>query len=179
MKNLSPRQREILKLVTQKGDVLMDELQQTIGISQATAYREIQSLAQAGFVAKIPGGISLIKAPSTGCIQCGQEVHPRATFLIERKDGTKSLACCAHCGLMALSNCEDISSAMTADFFNGTLLNARQAWYVLNSDISLCCSPSALSFLRHDYALRFSQSFGGDVVDFASAQRKIKEMMAL
>lgn len=179
MKNLSPRQREILKIVTQKGDVLIEEIQQTLGISQATAYREMQALTQARLVAKIPGGISLIAASTNGCIQCGQEANPRVIFLIEQKDGTKSAACCAHCGLMAIAKRDDISAAMTVDFFNGMLLNARQAWYVLNSDISLCCSPSVLSFFQHDYAQRFSQSFGGDVVDFASAQRKIKELMTL
>ena len=179
MKNLSPRQREILRLVSQKGDVSIEEIQQTIGISQATTYREIQALAQEGLVSKIPGGISLVQAPSTGCLQCGQEANLRVTFLIEKKDGTKAVACCPHCGLMALANRDDISAAMTTDFLNGRLLNVRQAWYVLNSDVSLCCSPSVLSFLQHDDARRFSQGFGGDVVDFVSAQNKIKEMMAL
>lgn len=179
MKNLSPRQREVLKLVTQKGDVSIEEIQQTVGISQATAYREIQALLQAELVAKIPGGISYIEAPSTGCVQCGHEANPRTTFLIEQKGGVKSLACCAHCGLMALCSLEDAVSAMTADFFHGTLFNVRVGWYVIGSEISLCCSPSALSFLQHNHAERFSQSFGGDVVDFAGGQRKIKEMMAL
>ena len=178
MKNLSLRQREILKLVTRKGDASLEEIQQTAQISQATAYREIQALAQAGLVSKIPGGISLVET-STGCIQCGQAGNPRLTFLIEKKDGAKSVACCAHCGLMAITSRDDVSAAMTTDFFNGTLLNARQAWYVLGSEVSLCCSPSVLSFLQRDYAERFSRGFGGDVVDFVSAQNKIKEMMAL
>ncbi len=179
MKNLSPRQREILKLVTQKGDVTIDEIEQAIGISQATTYREIQVLAQTGLVSKIPGGISLVQAPSTGCIQCGQDGNPRVTFLIEKKDGSKVTTCCAHCGLMALTRRDDISAAMTTDFFNGTLLNARQAWYVLNSDVNLCCSPSVLSFLRRDYAERFSLGFGGEVMDFTNAQRKIGNLMSL
>lgn len=179
MKNLSPRQREILKLVTVKGDATIEDIQQGIGISQATTYREVQALVQTGLVSKIPGGISLVEASATGCIQCGQEGNPRVTFLIEHKDGTKSVACCAHCGLMALTKRDDISAAMTTDFFNGTLLNARQAWYVLNSDVSLCCAPSVLSFLQRDYADRFSRGFGGDVVDFASAQKKIGRLMSL
>jgi DeoR family transcriptional regulator, copper-sensing transcriptional repressor len=172
VKNLSPRRREILKLVALKGDATIEEIQQSIGISQATTYREVQALLQTGLVTKIPGGISLVEASATGCIQCGQEGNPRLTFMIEHKDGAKSVACCAHCGLMALTKRDDISAVMTTDFFNGTLLNARQAWYVLNSDVSLCCSPPILSFLQRDYAERFSLGFGGDVVDFVSAQKK-------
>ncbi len=179
MKNLSPRQQKILNLVTQKGDLAVEEIQRAINVSQATAYREIQALAQMGLAAKIAGGIGRMQIPLTRCIQCGHENNPRLTFLIEKQDGTKSAACCPHCGLMALESLDGISTAMTADFFHGTMLNARQAWYVLNSNINLCCSPSVLSFLQRDYAERFSKGFGGDVVNFASAQTKIKEMMAL
>jgi len=179
VKNLSPRQREILKFVTRKGDATIEEIQRAVGISQATSYREAQALTQAGLVSKIPGGISLVESPSKRCIQCGQEGNSRVSFLIEDKDGLTMVACCAHCGLMALAKRSDISSAMTTDFINGTLLNARQAWYVLGSEVNLCCSPSVLSFLQRETAERFSQGFGGDVVDFARAQTKIKEMMAL
>jgi hypothetical protein len=179
VKNLSPRQREILKLVTQKGDASIEEIRLALGISQATTYRETQTLIQSGLVAKIPGGISLAETSTKRCIQCGQEGNPRVTFLIEHKDGGKTAACCPHCGLMALTRREDISAAMTTDFFNGTLLNARQAWYVLGSDISLCCSPSVLGFLRRDYAERFTQGFGGEVMDFTSAQIKIGNLMTL
>ena len=179
MKNLSPRQREILKFVTQKGDATIEEIQQAVRISQATAYREAQTLNQAGLVSKIPGGISLIELPSKDCVQCGQESNARVSFRIEDKDGLTATACCAHCGLMALAKRRNVSSAMTTDFIHGTLLNARQAWYVLGSQVSLCCSPSVLSFLQRETAERFSRGFGGDVIDFASAQTKIKEMMAL
>lgn len=179
MKNLSPRQREILKFVTRKGDATIEEIQQAVGVSQATSYREAQALIQAGLVSKIPGGISLMEHPSRRCIQCGQESNVRVSFRIEGNDGMTAIACCAHCGLMALAKRSDVSSAMTTDFINGTLLNARQAWYVLGSQVSLCCSPSVLSFLQRETAERFSRGFGGDVVDFASAQDKIKEMMAL
>jgi len=179
VKNLSPRQREILKLVTRKGDATVEEIRQAIGISQATAYREIQALMETGLVSKIPGGISLAVGPSTGCIQCGQEGNSRVTFLIEKKDGSRATACCPHCGLMALTRRDDISAAMATDFFNGRLLNASQAWYVLGSEISLCCSPSVLSFLLRDHAERFSRGFGGDVMDFASAQKKVGRLMSL
>jgi len=179
MKNLSPRQKIILDLVTPKGDISVEEIQQAIGISQATAYREIQALAQADLVAKIPGGISRRDAPARQCIQCGQENNPRTVFLIEQTGGEKFTACCSHCGLMALSSRTNVRTAMTPDFFYGTMLNVRDAWYVVQSDISLCCRPSALSFSQRENAERFAQGFGGSALDFVSARNKIMEMMAL
>ena len=89
MKNLSPRQREILKLIDEKKDLSIEEIRQTIGVSQATAYRETQELSQMGLVAKIPGGISQIEASTTRCVQCRGETNARTTFIIEQKDGKK------------------------------------------------------------------------------------------
>jgi DeoR family transcriptional regulator, copper-sensing transcriptional repressor len=179
MKNLSPRQREILDLVTRKGDISVEEIQQAVGISQATAYREIQALAQADLVAKTPGGIGRMDVSDRHCIQCDQENNPRTAFHIEQTSGEKFSACCPHCGLMALSSRTDIRIAMTPDFFYGTMLNVRDAWYVVESAIGLCCRPSVLSFSQRADAERFVQGFGGSALDFVSAQNKISELMAL
>jgi DeoR/GlpR family transcriptional regulator of sugar metabolism len=178
MTNLTPRQREIIKLVNQKGDLTVEQLRETIDISQATAYREIQDLAQMGLVNNISGGISRVENSPKRCVQCGRENNPRTVFLIEQNDGEKLAACCSHCGLMALAKRTDISTAMTTDFFYGTMLSASQAWYVLDSSVSLCCRPSTLSFSSADDAQRFVQGFGGEMVNFTEAQEKIKEKMA-
>ncbi len=53
MKNLSPRQRKILDALTQKGDLTMEEIRALTGVSQATAYREIQSLVAGGWPKKL------------------------------------------------------------------------------------------------------------------------------
>jgi DeoR family transcriptional regulator, copper-sensing transcriptional repressor len=178
MKNLSPRQNEIVKLVTVKGDLSIEELRQTIHTSQATIYREVQELAQLGLIAKVPGGVSRVEISPTRCIQCGRENNPRTAFLIEQSDGEKYAACCSHCGLMALAKRTNVSIAMTTDFFYGTMLNASKAWYVLNSDVSLCCRPSILSFSNPDDAKRFVKGFGGEMLNYPSAQDKISETMA-
>lgn len=179
MKNMSPRQKEILKLVAEKNDVLIGDVQKSLGVSQATAYREVQSLVQMGLAAKIPGGIGRIETASRRCVQCGAETNSRSAFLIEQKDGRQAVACCAHCGLMALANHTNVKTAMTTDFFYGTMINARHAWYILNSEISLCCRPSVLSFSSRDEAARFTKGFKGEVVNFSTAQNKIKELMKL
>ena len=178
MNNLTPRQREILKLVNQKGDLSVEKLRQAIDISQATAYREFQDLAQMGLVNKISGGISRLENLPQRCVQCGRENNLRTSFMIEQIDGEKLVACCAHCGLMALNKRNNISTAMTTDFFYGRLLNAGQAWYVLSSSVCLCCEPSTLAFSTSDEATRFAAGFGGEALDFTTAQQKIKDMMA-
>jgi len=155
----------------------VDELRQVINISQATAYREIQELAQMGLINKFSGGVSKVENSPKRCVQCGREINPRTSFMIEQTDGEKLAACCAHCGLMTLAKRTNISTAMTTDFFYGRLLNASQAWYVLNSSVSLCCQPSTLAFANADEARRFTLGFGGEAVDFSQAVQKIKEMM--
>ncbi|MBI5352947.1 MAG: DeoR/GlpR transcriptional regulator [Chloroflexi bacterium] len=179
MKNLSPRQQEILKLIKQKGNLSVEEIQKAIGISQATAYREIQELSRMGLGAKIPGGISQIENSPTRCVQCRGETNARTLFIIELKDGEKLSACCSHCGMMALANNPNVSTAMTVDFIYGKMLNVSQAWYVLNSNVVLCCSPSILSFSSREDAIRFTQGFEGEVMDFPNAQKNLNQMMTL
>jgi len=179
MKNLSPRQQEILKLIKQKGSLSIEQIRQSMGISQATAYREIQELSKMGLAAKVSGGVSQIENVSTRCVQCRGETNARTTFIIEQKGGEKLSACCSHCGMMALANNANVNTAMTVDFIYGKMLNVSQAWYVLSSNVTLCCSPSILSFSSYDDAVRFSEGFGGEVMDFINAQNSINKMMAL
>ncbi len=179
MKNLSPRQQEILKLIKQKGNLSVEELQKNIGISQATAYREIQELSQMGLAAKTTGGISQMENLPTRCVQCRGETNARTAFIIEQKDGEKLSACCSHCGMMALANNSNVSTAMTVDFIYGKMLNVSQAWYALNSSVTLCCSPSIFSFSNREDATRFTQGFGGEVMDFQNAQKSLNSMMTL
>lgn len=174
MNNLTPRQCEIIKLVNQKGELSVTELVQLFEISQATAYREIQDLTQLGLVNKVSGGIIRMELLAQGCVNCGRENNERTTFLIEQVDGVQQMACCAHCGLLVVASQVNISTAMTTDFLYGTLLNASQAWYVINSSISLCCRPSVLTFSNPSDAKRFTDGFGGELLSFSEAQQKVK-----
>jgi hypothetical protein len=178
MNALSPRQEKILELVNKKGSVTVDEIQQIMEISQATAYREIQALIQNGAATKIPGGLRRAESNLARCLQCGGELNARLSFLIEKRDGTQYNACCAHCGLMAINVLSDINTAMTADFLYGTMLNVRQAWYVLHDEIGICCTPSVLCFSKQEDAKRFVKGFGGSVVNFVDVQKMIKEKMS-
>ena len=179
MKKLSPRQQEILSLIKQKGNLSVEEIQKAINISQATAYREIRELSQMGLAVKTIGGIGQIENSPLHCVQCRGETNARTIFIIELKDGEKLSACCSHCGMMALAGNRSVKTAMTVDFIYGKMLNVSQAWYVLNSNVALCCNPSIISFSNRDDAIRFSKGFGGEIMDFASARKSINKMMAI
>jgi Fe2+ or Zn2+ uptake regulation protein len=179
MKNLSPRQREIINLLSQKEYLSAAELQERFEISQATAYREIQSLVEQGYAAKTPGGIGQSEQ-DTGkrCLQCKREAKPSLAFIIETSGGQKSTACCAHCGLMALEH-QPVASAMATDYFYGTIINAAQAWYVLESQVAPCCSPSVLTFASQEDASRFAAAFNGKLADFSQARQHNTNLMRL
>ena len=179
MKSLSIRQQKIVEMINKSKSLTIEQIQKAVGISQATAYRETQTLIKLNLVTKIPGGISRLELSTSLCIQCGREINPRTAFIVEQKDGARSSACCAHCGLMALSHRTDINTAMATDFFYGTALNARQAWYVLDSEVSLCCHPSVLSFSNKKDADRFVAGFGGAVMNIVTVQKAITKMMEL
>ncbi|GAB4488881.1 MAG: DeoR/GlpR family DNA-binding transcription regulator [Anaerolineales bacterium] len=180
MKNLSPRQRKILDVLTQKGDLAVAEIRAAVGISQATAYREIQALVQAGLAQKTPGGITQTEPSAQHCLHCHRPVHPRLIFYLEQADTSRHVACCAHCGLLALHRLGgDTRQAMTSDFLYGTLLNAAQAWYVLESSIAPCCHPSVLPFGSPRNAERFASAFGGQACDFSTAQAQLEQLMSL
>jgi len=177
LKSLSIRQQKIMGMINQSKSLTIEQIQKVVGISQATTYRETQTLIKFGLVAKIPGGISQPEFSTSLCIQCGREINSRTVFIFEQKDGTRNTACCAHCGLMALSHRTDINTVMTTDFFYGTTLNARLAWYVLDSEVNLCCRPSVLSFSNNKDADRFVSGFGGTVMDFVTVHKAIDKMM--
>jgi nitrous oxide reductase accessory protein NosL len=79
---------------------------------------------------------------------------------------------------MAINRLSDIDTAMTSDFIYGTMLNVRQAWYVLHDEIGVCCTPSVLCFSKQEDAKRFVKGFGGNIVNFVDVQRIIREKMS-
>lgn len=157
----------------------MEEIRALCGVSQATAYREIQALTARGLAEKTPGGITLPAPEADLCLHCRCPVNPRLVFHIHLADGARRSACCAHCGLLALGTLKSSHQVMTTDFLHGSLLNAAQAWYVLESSVSPCCLPSALAFGNPADAERFAAAFGGQVHAFHAALTELSRRMNL
>jgi len=182
MDELTKRQQLLLEQLKTSRALSVEEIQRRFAISTATAYRDFRALVEVGAAVKTQGGIRLAvtQAPAGAsaqrCSFCGGELNERSSFIIQGKDGRQLKACCAHCGLMALGN-QEVAAALTCDFLYGRMVNARQAVFLLESSVSLCCQPSVLSFASASDAERFQAGFGGQVCTLEEALARLRSVM--
>lgn len=170
------RQRNILLWLNDQKTLSIDDLASRLNVSVMTVHRDLNGMALAGQVAKVHGGVTLVQPEtvmahaSPACTLCGMHTSERTSFIIQK--GREQLyACCAHCGLLLLSEMELVSSALARDFIYGRMVNALKAVYLLESDIRLCCEPGALVFASTEDAQRVQQGFNGRVASFMEAQQ--------
>ena len=173
------RQAQIVAWLQENDTLTIKELVARLNVSAMTVHRDLDKLAAAGLVQKVHGGAKLVTA-ETGpgemavlppCVMCGTAVSPRTAFTITLDDGRKETACCAHCGILRLSQLDGVGSALTPDFIYGRMVNVFQAWFLVGSDVQLCCVPSTLCFARASDAQKFQQGFNGEVMDFTAVQQ--------
>jgi len=181
MSNLSDRQQKILELLQTRINLSIEEIEQEFEVSTATAYRDARGLVVAGAAAKTSRGIKLAPPIQKGgqegkCAYCSAPINPRTVFILQMKDGSQRVACCAHCGLMAL-NQSGVQSALTSDFIYGRMINARQATYIWRSSVNLCCEPSILCFTNPEEGRRFQVGFGGELFTLEAALEKLNAEM--
>ena len=173
------RQAQIVAWLQENDTLTIKELAARLNVSAMTVHRDLDKLAATGLVQKVHGGVKLAArgvgmeqtAVSPSCIMCGTAVSPRTAFTITLDDGRKETACCAHCGILRLSQLDGVGSALTPDFIYGRMVNVFQAWFLVGSDVQLCCVPSALCFARANDAQKFQQGFHGEVMDFTAVQQ--------
>ncbi|MCZ7666079.1 MAG: nitrous oxide reductase accessory protein NosL [Chloroflexi bacterium] len=99
----------------------------------------------------------------------------RTGFTVMRESGEKMQACCPHCGILLMQQIPDIVSALTPDFLHGRRVNIYQAFFLIGSEVRVCCLPSALCFATRQEAEKFQQGFGGEVLDFAGAMLHLRD----
>ncbi len=178
------RQRAILELLAQQGTLQVRQVVEHFNVSIATAYRDLNQLVNTGQAIKIQGGIAPAPLKSVsgiqqGCSQCGHTVMKRMSFNLQLSDGEQLTACCPHCGLMLLGQYPDALTAMATDFLYSKKINVSQAVFLVNSDATVCCSPTVLCFVSQDDAERFRKGFGGETLGYEAARERIREMMSL
>lgn len=167
--SLTPTQREkiILDEVQRAGSVSLKALAERLSVSSMTVHRDVNKLAAEGLVVKSHGEV-LFPVKSKGedevCAMCHKPISERTAFLLMLTTGEQKRACCAHCGLMLYAHVENIWQAMTTDFLHGHMLSANQAFFVMESELTVCCLPSILSFGTEVEAQKFALGFGGRVV---------------
>ncbi len=175
------RLQKIMDLLREKGALTTTDLRERLGVSPMTIHRDLGTLADSGLVERVHGGVLLAGANGRQprCAHCGKDVNPRTAFVIHLSNGGVDLACCAHCGLLLLDLHPDADSGLAADFLQGTMTNVKEAIYLVNPDLSVCCTPSVLVFARREDALRMQAGFGGQVLDLEQALAALRQEMQL
>ncbi|MCP4167650.1 MAG: DeoR/GlpR transcriptional regulator [Chloroflexi bacterium] len=176
----SERRQYILEKTQETGRVQINDLSQELGVSRMTVHRDLTGLAQEGLIRKVYGGATTTASPRVdddACAMCSMRVRRRTAFILNCEDGSQIQACCPHCGLMLLTMRPEAISALTVDFLHGRMINVRTATYLVNSELTVCCTPSVLCFQFQDEAERFQRGFGGEVMDRAQAQAYLSTSM--
>ncbi len=183
------RQAQIVAWLEEENRLTIKQLVARFGVSGMTIHRDLDRLAAGGLVEKVHGGVVLSStvmpvkgetAASTGsahavCQLCGGGVMERTAFTVMRQSGEKLCACCPHCGILLLEQVVDVSSALTSDFLHGRRINVYQAFFVVESEVRLCCLPSTICFATQLEAEKFQRGFGGEVLDFVETEAHLRD----
>jgi hypothetical protein len=72
-----------------------------------------------------------------------------------------------------------VHSALAVDFLYERLVNARQAAFVLESSVNVCCQPSVICFANEKDAQGFQMGFGGRICNLDQAIAGVRDLMQL
>jgi DeoR family transcriptional regulator, copper-sensing transcriptional repressor len=175
------RQDKIVELIKEKRNLKITEISQILNVSDMTVHRDIKPLLDEGFIMKTFGGITLVreepgKAQNMNeCNMCHCQINPRFAFKLILKEDKIEDTCCAHCGIIRHFQLgEKVVQSLSYDFLIGTTVSSYLAWFVFDSSIKVgCCMPQILTFGNKEYADKFVQAFGGEVLDFQETLDKI------
>lgn len=179
------REQKILEYLKSHGSASIQLLVEEFGVSNMTIHRDLNKLAEAGLIKKKHGGAILPNAANkltedaTVCAMCGKPVVQRTVFIVKLENGDEVRACCSHCGLMLQSRSQNVWQSLTADYLYGHMISAGQAFYLVGSEVSICCVPSILAFGSNAEAEKFQKGFGGQVLSMNDTAHYLHGMMRM
>ena len=144
------REKRVLEYLQKHEGASIQELVKVFGVSNMTIHRDLDKLEKAGIIQKKHGGARLAgkshMPAGCACEMCWKSIVERTLFLVKLESGEEKRACCAHCGLMLQSRQPGAWQSFTTDYLRGHIVSVGRAVYVVESEITICCMPSVLSF---------------------------------
>ena len=175
------RETKILELLQKQGSATIKELVDVFSVSTMTIHRDLNKLAESGWIQKRHGGVTLASKSTISdpgqCAMCRKPVTDRSVFIVQMDNGEHKRACCAHCGLMLQSQSKNTIQSLTADYLRGHMISANQCTYLLASELTICCGPSILSFGSRQDAEKFQMGFGGELATMEETIQYLHGMM--
>jgi len=174
------RRRRILAYLAERGSARIGELSKWLGVSTMTVQRDVRALAARGLVRRVRGGVMAVGSEGLQprgeerCVLCRLPAPEPRRALVVYPGGERHAFCCPHCALVqAALHPSKGGVVLVKDFLYCRVMDARQAVYVVGSDVVTCCHPSVLPFLTEDEARRFARAFGGLVMSWSEAQKAL------
>jgi DeoR/GlpR family transcriptional regulator of sugar metabolism len=175
------REKQILEYLHDHGSASIQHLAEAFGVSNMTIHRDLNKLAREGQIQKKHGGAILVNTAGeekeAACAMCKKPVSQRTVFIVQFENRDEKRACCAHCGLMMQSREQNVWQSLTADYLYGHMISAGQAFYVIGSDLNICCVPSVLAFGSKQEAEKFQKGFGGQLLNMNETVQYLYGMM--
>ena len=101
------------------------------------------------------------------CGMCGKEASGKTVCNIYISVGEKVKTCCARCGVLMFKRLNRNKGGSTVCYATGQPINGlKKAYYVVNSDVKTCCSPSVLAFCSLEEAEKFVETHHGEIKRF-------------
>lgn len=169
------RQQQILIWMEEEGALRVSEISKRLAVSTATVYSDIKPLIEQQMILKSLNGIYYLPkkthVSSYVCSYCNKQSNTRLSVQLIKLNQRIEHTCCAHCGLLRYQQIEkEVSQIICYDFLKDTMVSARIATYVINSDIHLnSCQSQVIIFDSIKKAKQFQMGFGGSIHNFEEA----------
>jgi len=105
------------------------------------------------------------------CPMCGSEMGA-AKFTVTLDNGKEVPYACPRCAFMEAPLAR-VKAMKATDFLSRKTVDGRKATYLARTSYGECCPPYWLSFANREEAEKFAKGFGGQVLTYEEALKKV------